>query len=650
MNLKEGSHFMEHAGRSSRRAALLAAVLLGTGLLSLFGIWHGASANIYYAAAVKSMLQNFHNFFFLAFDPGGFVSVDKPPAALWLQALFALAFGLHDWSLILPQALAAVATAAVLYRTVARAFGFFSGLLAAAALGVTPVFIALARSSNVDSVLLLVMTLAASQLLRAAETGRTRHLLAAMALAGLGYNVKMLAAFMILPAFYVTWLWASKGRLRARAGRLLAATGLLLAVALSWSLAVDLTPAADRPYVGSSRDNSEIGLALGYNGAQRLVPGLLGRPSAEKSAAASSDTAAAADSLNRLTEVGQPGPLRLLDRELGSQISWFWPAALLGAGAALAELWRRRRRDPRFLHLLFWLSALFPMVIYYDFSTGYIHRYYLGMLAPCLAALTGIGVGWLWRLYRGGGRGGLLLPVAMVATVCLQTGLMMPFFDWSRFLIEIAAVAGAFGAAGLVALRRAGGARGRAAAAACAVGLAGLFCAPAAWSASAILYPSTGANPMAGPLTAQAASPVGGTILRTLRADLSPAGSDAPADGAETRLKAYLLRQSAGSRYLAAADNAADAEELILETGRPVIAVGGFSGNDPILTEEGLRRLVAARRVRYFIVDETRVRHLSGAAAWAVAHGKAVPAAEYGGMTGLGSRPLVYDLSGIAAK
>ena len=634
---------MESAKKSPLRLGLLTAVLLAAGLLDIFGIWHGDSPNVYYAAAVQSMQRSFRNFFYLAFDPSGFVSVDKPPVALWMQALSVRIFGLHNWSLILPQALASVAAAAVLYRAVKRVFGFAAGLLAAAALSVTPVFVALARSSNVDSILLLVMTLAASQLLRAVETGRIRHLFAAMALAGLGYNVKMLAAFMILPAFFITWLWAAKGPLPVRLRRMLAATLVLAAVSLSWSLAVDLTPAAARPYVGSSKNNSEIGLALGYNGLNRVLPGLFHSSAARKTTETASGT-----SSTRLAEVGNPSPLRLLNRQLGSQISWFLPVALIGGAAALWSL--RRRRDARFFHLVFWWSALIPMWVYYDFSTGYIHRYYLGMLAPCLAALTGIGLSWLWRLYRRGGRGGWLLPAALAATACLQAGLMVPFFHWSRILIETVAVLGAFAAAGLTALRRMGRA-GTAAAVVCALGVAGIFGPPAAWSASALIYHESGASPMAGPLTTEAAAPVGQSILRALRADLSPARSDSPAGGKGQKLTAYLLRHRGGSRYLAATDTADDAEYIILETGQPVIATGGFSGNDPILTLTGFRRMVASHQVRYFVVQIYSGRHsYSALAKWAMAYGKAVPGSDYGSSAGslTQSRQVVYDLSRAA--
>ena len=630
------------------RIGMLAAVLAVTGALSVIGIWNeSASANPYYAAAVRSMMESFHNFFYVSFDPGGFISVDKPPFALWLQTASALLFGFHVWSLILPESLAAVASVYILYRMVSRVFGFGAGILSAAALAVTPIFIAIARSNNTDAILILLMVLASDLLLRAAETGRLRYLLPAMAVAGLGYNTKMLAAFMVLPAFIAAWLCAGGPRFAKRAGELAIAGALLLAVSFSWSAAVDLTPAADRPYVGSSATNSEIDLALGYNGIMRVIPNLY-RPSSVKAVPASSKLSAVRLSVQKaaprnLGEVGSPGPLRLINRQLGSQAAWFLPLALIGGFAASIDAFRHRReKRKRAVHMVFWLAWLLPMYFYYSFSTGYIHRYYLGMLTPCLAALAGIGGAFLWRRYRHGGKAAFLLPAAVALTAALQIALMLPFRHWSRYLIEIVMLTGAAAAAALIALRKT---HSRTPVRiALAVGLVGLFIAPAAWSASAILYNQGGGNPYAGPLTELASRPI--RLESTMRTVFSLRG-ESRYETAEhhDQLSAFLLRNRDHAKYLMAAYNAAGAETVILDTGKPVMTVGGFSGNDHTLTLQQFERLVQQRQVRYFLVTGVRPGVKSALLQWVAAHGNPVPTAEYESLPKTGSSTVLYDLS-----
>ena len=630
------------------RRGMLAAVLVAAGALSVIGIWNeSASANPYYAAAVRSMMENFHNFFYASFDPGGFISVDKPPFALWLQTASALLFGFHAWSLILPESLAAVASVYILYRMVSRVFGFGAGILSASALAVTPIFIAIARSNNMDAILILLMVLASDLLLRAAETGRLRYLLLAMTAAGLGYNTKMLAAFMVLPAFIAAWLCAGGLRLSKKVGHLAIAGALLLAVSFSWSVAVDLTPAADRPYVGSSATNSEINLALGYNGIMRVIPGLY-RPSSVKTVPAASTMSAIRTAIQKaaprnLGEVGSPGPLRLINRQLGSQTAWFLPLALIGGFAAAIEAFRQRRgKRKKAVHMVFWLAWLVPMYFYYSFSTGYIHRYYLGMLTPCLAALTGIGGAWLWRRYRRGGTARFLLPAAIVLTAALQIALMFPFRHWSRYLIELVMLAGAAAAAALTALRRSHSLAP--ARIALAIGFAGLFIAPAVWSASTIVYNQGGGNPYAGPLTEMASRPL--RLESTMRTVFS-LRNETRYETAErhNQLSDFLLRNRDHAKYLMAAYNAAGAETVILDTGKPVIAVGGFSGNDHALTLQQFERLVHQRQVRYFLITGVRPDVKSALLQWVTAHGDPVPAADYESSPKTGSSTVLYDLS-----
>jgi 4-amino-4-deoxy-L-arabinose transferase-like glycosyltransferase len=344
----------------------------------------------YYASAVKSMLASFHNFFFASFDPGGFVTVDKPALGLWLQTLSARIFGFHGWALILPQAAAAALSVGLLYRLVRKAFGHEAALASAIVLALTPVSVAVARTNQLDSLLVLVLLLAAGVVLSAAEKGSGRLLLAGMAIVGLGFNIKMLAAYTALPALAALYLFGAPLRWRARILHLSAATVVLLVVSLSWPVIVDLTPPDRRPYVDNSKNNTELELIVDWNGINRLIPqwlrrgrggmpggpraGMRGAPhaAAVPAAGATVNPAAppAAASSSPMPQFkpggfglragagpagfgggpgndgGPAGVLRLFNRPLGGQIGWLIAFGLMGFAAASAKLKKPRFKDP----------------------------------------------------------------------------------------------------------------------------------------------------------------------------------------------------------------------------------------------------------------------------------------------------------------
>ncbi|WP_411349040.1 ArnT family glycosyltransferase [Paenibacillus sp. WLX2291] len=249
--------------------AILALVAAG---LSLYNISQSGDLNTYYAAAVTSMMQSWHNFFFNSYDPGGFITIDKPPVAFWLQTISAKIFGIHSWSLALPSALGLAGSVILLYLIIKPHFGLATARISALILALTPIAVAVSRTNNADSTLVFFLMLAAYVLQRSVKTGKLLTLCIAFALVGVGFNTKMLQAFMVLPAFYLFYWLARKGQWKQKIMHLLISGVVLAAVSLSWATIVDLTPASERPYVGSSgTSNSVLELALGYNGISRLT-------------------------------------------------------------------------------------------------------------------------------------------------------------------------------------------------------------------------------------------------------------------------------------------------------------------------------------------------------------------------------------------
>ncbi len=369
------------------RYAGLPLVITASLVLNTHRLAQNGYANVFYSAGVQSMLRSFHNFLFVSFDPGGLVSVDKPPVALWVQVASARVFGFAPLSLLLPEALAGVLSVALLYVLLARRFGLGAALAGSLALAVFPSFVAVSRDNGVDPVLLLLMLAACATGVRACESGRWRTLLCSAVLVGLAFNTKTLAAYLVVPGIALGYLLCAPGSLRRRLAQLLVAGAVLLIVSFAWIEFVDATPAAKRPYVGSSTNNSELGLTFGYNGLGR-VEGQSGGPSGAPVRPGGyvpiareriSDAAAQAHHVHapppapgehipkpepvsapvsvkgraaEPTPFGpSPNPVRLFGKGLGDQDGWMLPFALFGllAMALLVvpeRLTGRRRARP----------------------------------------------------------------------------------------------------------------------------------------------------------------------------------------------------------------------------------------------------------------------------------------------------------------
>jgi 4-amino-4-deoxy-L-arabinose transferase-like glycosyltransferase len=364
----------------------LAALLVFTALLYLWDLSASGNANSFYAAAVQAGSLSWKAWFFGALDKSSFITVDKPPGALWVMGLSARLFGYNSWSLLVPQALEGVAAVALLAATVRRVAGPAAALIAGAALALTPAAVLIFRFDNPDALLVLLLVAAAYCVTRAAQDGRTRWLLLAGVAIGFGFLTKSGQALLPVPALGAAYLVAAPVRLRRRIWQLLAALATVVVSAGWWIAAVLLWPAADRPYIGGSTDNNPLELAFGYNGLGRLFGGD-GNAGGGGGPGGSGNTSFG----------GATGLARLFRGEFGLEISWLLPAALLFLAVGLWLTWRRPRTDQTRTGLIIWGGWLLLTGLTFSYMRGTIHPYYTVALAPAIAALIGIGGVLLWQ-------------------------------------------------------------------------------------------------------------------------------------------------------------------------------------------------------------------------------------------------------------
>ena len=582
-----------------RRAALsaesvaFAALLLGTGLLYLFGLSRNGWGNSFYAGAAQAGAQSWTAMFYGSSDAANSITVDKPPASLWPMSLSIRIFGLSSWSVLVPQALMGVAAVALLTLAVRRVVGPWAGLLAGLLFALTPVVTVLFRYDNPDALMTLLLVGAAYATTRAVEDGQTRWVVLTGTLLGAAFLTKSLQAFLVLPGLALVLLLAAPGPLRRRITQLILGGAALLVSGGWWFAVVSLIPKESRPWVGGSGTGNPIDLALGYNGLGRL----LGQQSPS----------------GRILVKGG-SPWRLFG-SAGDQISWLIPAALIALVALAVLTWRAGRTDPVRAAVLLWGGWAVVASLVLSVMQGIWHAYYSIELAPAYAALIAIGATVLWRRSTLGARitlaaGSVLTTGWSVSLISRDLPLVNPV-SISVVVLGIAAVVLLLPAPG-----RFPGPRERRIAAALAVLAAVLG--PLAWSVATVVRPHAGPSLFAGPVRGSLLAPVGKTAG-------PPASPQALA----------LLRADAAAYTWTAATVGHNADDLQLAVGTPVMPVGGFAGDDPSPTLAAFQADVAAGRIHWFVHGTSGTHTAALIDAWVRSHAPAVQA----------GRTTLYDLS-----
>ncbi|HEY7717500.1 MAG TPA: glycosyltransferase family 39 protein [Pedococcus sp.] len=587
------------------RPALLA-LLLATAAFYLVGLTESGWANSFYSAAVQAGSQSWEAFLYGSSDAGNSITVDKPPASLWVMALSVRLLGLSSFAILLPEVLMGVATVGVVHATVKRHFGAGAGLLAGVVMALTPVAVLMFRFNNPDALLVLLMALAAWATLRAVEHGSVRWFALAGALLGLGFLTKALQVFLVVPALGLAWLLLADTTLRRRVVGAAAGLGAMVLSAGWWVALVELVPASMRPYIGGSQDNSFLSVTFGYNG--------LGRLSGEETG-----------SVGGGNGWGETGLGRMFSDAVGGQISWLIPSALV---LLAVGVWLRRRAprtDGRRAAYVVWGGWLLVTMVTFSLMAGLFHEYYTVALAPAVAAVVGMGAQEAWE-HRDHRVGSVTLAVATTAAAGWSF-VLLSRADWVPWL-RVAVLA--LGAAAALLLLAVTHLESRWVPAVVASALVAALAGPAAWSAATVATPHTGSIVTAGPAVAGGRGfgggpgggarlqPPGGQGLGGQAPGGQAFGGQAPggtggtggtggglgglldASTPSTEVVAALSADADAYTWVAAAIGSQNAAGLQLATGLPVMAIGGFNGSDPSPTLEQFQALVAAGEVHYF--------------------------------------------------
>ena len=561
-----------------RPAAL--AMLVGTAVLYLWNLTASGYGNTFYAAAELAGTQSWKAWLFGSLDAGNVITVDKPPGALWVATAFARIFGFNSFTVLAPQAFMGIAAVGLLYATVKRTSGPVAGLIAGAALAVTPVAVLMFRFNNPDALLVLLMVAAAYCVVRAIEKAGLKWLALAGVAIGFAFLTKMMQAFLVLPAFGLVYLIAAPTSVRKRLVHLV---GALVAVIVSagWYIAlVELWPASSRPYIGGSTNNSLLELALGYNGLSRILGG-----------AGNGGGGGGGNSANTGFG-GSAGLTRMFNDSFGTEISWLLPAALIALVGGLWLTRRAPRTDLARAGLVLWGGWLIITALVFSYMSGTTHAYYSVALAPAIAGLIGMVLHLGWKR-RKEWAARLTLAAMLAATGVwdyVLLGRTPDFLPWLKFIVLGIGVVGAL-------LLLAGGRR-----LVPAVVLSVVFALGLGTSAYAISTASqthSGSIPTSGPSSSSMGGGGGGGTRPSGGGGTRTSGGGGGDQSSSSELTELLSNTT--TTWAAATTGSQSAATLELASGKAVIAIGGWSGSDDAPTLAQFQQWVAEGKISYYI-------------------------------------------------
>ncbi|MBE8471654.1 ArnT family glycosyltransferase [Streptomyces justiciae] len=626
-------------------------LLLATAVLYFYNLSSSGYANSFYSAAVQAGSQSWKAFFFGSLDAANAITVDKPPASLWPMALSVRIFGLSSWAILMPEVLMGIGTVAVVYASVRRRFSPAAGLIAGATLALTPVAALMFRFNNPDAMLALLMAVACYFVVRAVEDGRTKWLVWAGVAIGFAFLAKTLQAFLILPPLAIVYAVCAPVSLKKRFGQLAAATAALIVSGGWWVAIVELWPASSRPYIGGSQNNSFLELTFGYNG--------LGRLNGEETGSVGGGGG------NSGGQWGETGWDRMFNSEIGGQISWLLPAALILLVAGLWATRKARRTSVTRGSFLVWGGSLVITMVVFSYMAGIFHQYYTVALAPYMAAVIGMGAGLLWEK-RAELWASITLAASVVAAAAWSYVLLNRTSDYLPWLKWLVLIGGLVAALGLI---FAGRINRQLALAAASLGLVASLAGPTAYTISTLQEGHTGSIVTAGPAGAsmmggggggRGGGPGGGggmgggmpgqnqqngngnTQNQQGGGNGFPGGGGMPGQNQQNgngstqnqqnggmpggtvgegggmgggggvggllngatvsdEAKKLLETDSGDYTWVAAAIGAQNAASYQLSTGDPVMAIGGFNGTDPSPTLAQFKQYVEDGKIHYFI-------------------------------------------------
>ncbi len=594
------------------RPALLG-LLVATAAFYLYNLTASGWANSFYSAAVQAGSADWQAFFFGSSDAANSITVDKPPASLWIMALSVKVFGLSSFAILLPEVLMGVAGVGVLYATVTKNFGARAGLIAGAVLALTPVAVLMFRFNNPDALLTFLMVLAAWATMKSIEKTSPKWFMIVGVFIGLAFLTKTLQAFLVVPGFALAYLVAAKTSLPKRIWHVVLG-GLSIVLSAGWWVAiVELLPASMRPYIGGSQNNSFLELTFGYNG--------LGRITGDETGSVGGGGG----------NWGATGLGRMFNAEIGGQISWLIPAALILLAAGLYFRGRRPRTDTRRAAYLVWGAWLLVTGLTFSLMAGIFHAYYTVALAPAIAALVGMGAAEAWER-RDSAVGAITLAVATVATSVWGFVLLSRTVEWNSWLRIVVLAVGLAAALGFLVLGRV---HRRAVPVVVGAALFAALLGPAAYSVQTVATGHSGSIVDAGPTVAGGTGGPGGGARGgqapggalpgqapggTTQGQ-APGGATGQAPGGTTQGRGGgggmggLLDASTPSTavvsalsadadqytWVAAAIGSQNAAGLQLGTQLPVMAIGGFNGSDPSPTLAQFQAYVQAGTIHYFL-------------------------------------------------
>ncbi|MFF8328953.1 ArnT family glycosyltransferase [Rhodococcus qingshengii] len=589
--------------RTRSTGLALTILLAATAVLYLWNLTASGYANTFYAAAAQAGSQNWKAWFFGSLDTSNFITVDKPPASLWVMGVSGRIFGFSSASLLVPQALMGVGSVALVYAAVKRVASPAAGLVAGAVLAATPAAALMFKFDNPDALLVLLMTLAGYFVIRAMGTAIGRRAAMWVALAGVAlgfaFLTKMLQGLMVLPAFGAAYLIAGQVRLRTRLVHLVIGAASVVISAGWWVLAVWLWPADSRPYIGGSTNNSVMDLVLGYNGLGRLFGSTGGGGGMAGGSAGSSFG-------------GSAGLERLFGSEMGIQISWLIPAALIALVFGLLACGRAPRTDLVRASLILWGGWFLVTGLIFSYMSGTIHPYYTVALAPAVAGMIGTGGYALW-LVRARWIGRCGLAATMLAAGIWSWVLLHRNADWLPMLKWIL-LAGTVVGAILVLVGAKDRFRKLAVAGLILGSLAGIT-GSASYAIATAATAHGGSIPTAGPTGAVSDSGMGGGGgmgggPELQNGDAPPNSSDAtvnPASngqelssGSESTSELTAMLVNAGTTWSAATNGSQSAATYELASNTAVMAIGGWS-SDPAPTLDQFIQYVADGKIHYYI-------------------------------------------------